>query len=442
MQYIRTLLEKLVSFNTINDPQANLRPTSECANFISSFLDTKCSIKSEIIIDDDFYNVFGQIGSGSPHILLLAHFDTVPVRPDQWNTNPFELIVRGDEAYGRGALDNKSGVTILLMVAKALSESLKGIGTVSFVFSGDEEIGGLHGVNKIREKLVRENQLPDFIINCDANGERITTRRRNGFGIFLNVPRIKTVIKGNKVQKRFETKIEGREMRHSAYFLPGIDQHALLKASKFLRDHGDWEILSIKEHAFVKSNVIPEYITLEIIAPSEEGKNWMVESSLKDLFQSLLAFSRINFPTEPSDFGINSLPNLLRLDNENIEVYFDVRAMVSDSSTVQSTFELLAAEKFDESTLRIVGGRGFLNTSKNEFIVQLASQLAKEYSINPNPFELEGASDSRYFSQDNIPIIEIGPLGGNLHGNNEYVQLSSLKRVVSFVRALVEKLLS
>ncbi|MFX1538877.1 MAG: M20/M25/M40 family metallo-hydrolase, partial [Promethearchaeota archaeon] len=315
-------------------------------------------------------------------------------------------------------------------------------GTLSFVITGDEEVGGLHGVNKVHEKLVRENQLPDFIINCDANGERIITRRRNGFGIFLSVPRIKTVIKGKKIQKRFETKIEEREMRHSAYFLPGIDQHALLKASKFLRDHGDLEILSIKEHAFVKSNVIPDYITLELIAPSEEGKKWTVESSLKNLFHSLLPFSRINFPTEPSEFGINSLPNLLHLDNENIEVYFDVRAMISDSSTVQSAFELLAAEKFDEFKLRIVGGRGFLNTSKNEFIVQLASQLAKEYSINPNPFELEGASDSRYFSQDTIPIIEIGPLGGNLHGSNEYVQLTSLKRVVSFVRALVENLLS
>ncbi|MFX0061979.1 MAG: M20/M25/M40 family metallo-hydrolase [Candidatus Hermodarchaeota archaeon] len=441
MQYIRTLLEKLVSFNTVNDPQANLRPTDECANFISSFLDKECGIKSEILVDDGFYNVFGQIGSGSPHILLLAHFDTVPVRLDQWNTNPFELIVQGDEAYGRGALDNKSGVTILLMVAKALSESLNGIGTVSFAFTGDEEIGG-QGTNTIRELLIQQNQLPDFIINCDAHGERIVTRRRNGFSISLNIPRKKTILKGQKVQMRFETRIEGREMRHSAYFLPGIDQHALLKASKFLFDHRGWKILSIKEHAFVKLNVVPDYIVLELIAPSQEGDKWAVEDGLTTAFRSLLLFSRINFPTEPSDFGINSLPNLLHLDNEKIEVYFDVRAMISDSSTVQSAFELLAAEKFDEFTLRIVGGRGFLNTSKNEFIVQLASQLAKNYSINPNPFELEGASDSRYFSQDKIPIIEIGPLGGNLHGISEYVQLSSLKRVVSFVRALVENLLS
>ncbi|MFX0090345.1 MAG: M20/M25/M40 family metallo-hydrolase [Candidatus Hodarchaeota archaeon] len=441
MQDLLTFLQKLVAFNTVNDPQANLNPTSECASFIASFLSNKCGIKSEVLDIEGFYSIIGQIGFGEPHILLMAHLDTVPVNNDQWNTNPFEVAVQDDKAYGRGALDNKAGVTILMKVAKHISKLSGNKGTISFVITGDEEVGGRHGIGFLHKRFVNQNQLPDFIINFDANSERITCRRRNGFGVTLRLPRIKSDFQGKKVQIRFETKIEGREMRHSAYFLPGIDQHALLKASKFLLDHRDWKVLSIQNHGFIKSNVVPDYITLDLIVPDEKRESWSVEESLTSLFHSLLALSRINFQTQSSDFGINSLPNLLYLSNEEIEVYFDVRAMTMEKATVQAAFERLAAEKIGKFTLDVRGGQGFLNTPKDSVLAQLALKVAKDHLIDPNLGELEGASDSRYFSRNNIPIIEIGPRGGNLHGNNEYVELSSLQRVASFACTLVEKLI-
>lgn len=441
MGELESILKKLIGFNTVNNPGLNLQPTIECAEYISTYLSDKCNIENKIITSKEFFSIFGQVGQGSPHILLLAHMDTVPVRPEQWLTNPFELTIKGDKAYGRGALDNKSGVTILMNVAENSSKLATEQGKLSFAITGDEEIGGQNGAKIIYEKLVQEAQLPDFIINCDANGESITTRRRNGFGVTLQVPRTGSIVQGKKVCIRFDTKIEGREMRHSAYFLPGIDQHALLKASKFLRDHRGWKIHAIREQSFIKSNVVPDYITLDVIEPYQEGQSWNTEDSLTDLFKSFLAFSRISFKTDFSDFGINSLPNLLNLSKEEIEVYFDVRAMTKDLNEVKSAFESVVIEKFDKFTLNLGGGQGVLNTSKDSILVQQAQKVAKDYHISPILTELEGASDSRFFSQSNIPIIDIGPCGANLHGANEYVVISSLKRVALFINALVEKLI-
>ena len=44
-----------------------------------------------------------------PHLVLAAHLDTKPIGDarSQWNTDPFELTIIGDNAYGLGATDMK-----------------------------------------------------------------------------------------------------------------------------------------------------------------------------------------------------------------------------------------------------------------------------------------------------------------------------------------------
>lgn len=76
---------------------------------------------------------------GKPTILLYAHHDVQPVAPESWNTEPFEPTEIDGRLYGRGAADDKVGVTVHLGAIAALGEDT-GVGIRVFI-EGEEEVG-------------------------------------------------------------------------------------------------------------------------------------------------------------------------------------------------------------------------------------------------------------------------------------------------------------
>jgi acetylornithine deacetylase len=91
-------------------------------------------------------NVVGILeGSGKGRSLLLnAHIDVVPPQPDdEWPHPPWKGEIHDGKVYGRGSLDDKSGVAIMIAVAKALREAdVKLRGSLQLHSVVDEEWGG------------------------------------------------------------------------------------------------------------------------------------------------------------------------------------------------------------------------------------------------------------------------------------------------------------
>jgi acetylornithine deacetylase len=91
-------------------------------------------------------NIVGTIkGRGTGRSLLLnAHIDVVPPQPDkEWPYGPWSGALVDGKIYGRGSLDDKSGVALMISVAKAIREcgvQLKGDLQLHSVV--DEEWGG------------------------------------------------------------------------------------------------------------------------------------------------------------------------------------------------------------------------------------------------------------------------------------------------------------
>jgi acetylornithine deacetylase/succinyl-diaminopimelate desuccinylase-like protein len=78
-----------------------------------------------------------------PTVLIYGHYDVQPADPlSEWDSPPFQPVVRGDYLYGRGASDDKGQLFAHL---KALEAYLKTEGTlpvnVKCLFEGEEEIG-------------------------------------------------------------------------------------------------------------------------------------------------------------------------------------------------------------------------------------------------------------------------------------------------------------
>ena len=83
-------------------------------------------------------------GAGkAPTVLVYNHFDVQPPAPlELWESDPFELDVRGEWAYGRGVADDKGQLWIILRAAQRLVESGALPVNLRFAFDGEEEIGG------------------------------------------------------------------------------------------------------------------------------------------------------------------------------------------------------------------------------------------------------------------------------------------------------------
>jgi acetylornithine deacetylase/succinyl-diaminopimelate desuccinylase-like protein len=91
-------------------------------------------------------NVYASVTLGPKPVLvtLTGHLDTVGVA-DGWKTNPFEAVQQGNQLFGLGALDMKSGVAAALVAFKTLLEDRSAhrrLGKIAFAATVDEEAFG------------------------------------------------------------------------------------------------------------------------------------------------------------------------------------------------------------------------------------------------------------------------------------------------------------
>ncbi|WFO74761.1 M20/M25/M40 family metallo-hydrolase [Desulfurococcaceae archaeon MEX13E-LK6-19] len=432
------LLRELVEIKTVNDPIKGVKPGKEAAKYIHDTL-VDWGLEPEIIESSGYYSVFGSIGDGRPLVLLMAHFDTVPVDPSRWDYDPFKLTIVGDKGYGRGALDDKSNVAALMLTVRELSRKKLGY-KIYYAFTGDEEIGGVNGAAVIAEKLRSNGSIPKYMINADGVGMKVIIRRRKAFGAVIKVPVLKKKTRGKVCRKTFKAEYPVAQHSHAAYFIPGVDTHPLVSASIFVRETN--VLVKSIDGVFLKSNVIPPEIVLEYIAPDDKGDEVEYDEGLTLLLKMIVPLTRMPIPTEkPSEYGVSITPNVYTIADGKHSLYLDIRAMLTDKNAIEKELERLKEELFPEIEYSVRSGSGgYLYTSRNSLLVKSflnALRTAKEPS---EVMEGAGASDSRYFTILGVEAVDFGPRGGNIHGDNEYVVISSLKKLPRIYTMVIEDL--
>jgi acetylornithine deacetylase/succinyl-diaminopimelate desuccinylase-like protein len=83
------------------------------------------------------------VGGDRPVVLCYGHFDVQPPDPlELWESAPFEPEIRDGYLYGRGTVDDKGQLYMLLAAARELARSGELPVTVRFACDGEEETGG------------------------------------------------------------------------------------------------------------------------------------------------------------------------------------------------------------------------------------------------------------------------------------------------------------
>ncbi len=138
------LLQHLIRFDTTNPPGNE----EACFAFIEEMLHD-AGIETERFADESGRpNLVARLsgrGEAKP-LLLYGHVDVVPVAGQEWRYPPFEARIADGYVWGRGALDMKGGVAMMLAAfLRAKLEQTPPAGDVMLLILSDEEAGGDHG---------------------------------------------------------------------------------------------------------------------------------------------------------------------------------------------------------------------------------------------------------------------------------------------------------
>lgn len=429
------ILRNLVSYSTINNPNESKKPSMAILSYINDKILSPIGYKSKFYEKNQYSTLVSYIGKGEPKILFLGHCDVVPPGPD-WETDPFELTIKDDYAYGRGTADMKGAVAVMLSLAKKLAEQKKC--TIIYAITLDEESGGQYGAGLLLPFLEKENLTPQYVINGDANGLQIVNKRRNSYEITFELPKTKYKIKGKKVSKTFKTEIAGNRTMHAAYFMKDLDIHCMDKASEFLKQH-NYKVQKI-DGPFVKNNVLPSEVTVDYIIPDDKSESYHdYDLTLTNFMYSISDHKNIDVSSESSDYGINLTFNYYKEEKKHF-CQLDLRIMSNEDEEIELYFKNMAEEYSIAGNIKVKGSVGPVNTPITSLLIEKSIKVAKEMNLSSIPIEMGGATDSRFFSAHNIPSIEFGPLGANVHGANENVKISSLGIVRKFYYKLVTEL--
>jgi acetylornithine deacetylase/succinyl-diaminopimelate desuccinylase-like protein len=100
-------------------------------------------------------NVFARLaGSDASRgaLLIHGHLDVVPADPSEWSVHPFSGAVQDGYIWGRGAVDMKDMVAMMLAVARKFKrDNITPKRDLIFAFVADEEAGGAYGAQWLVE---------------------------------------------------------------------------------------------------------------------------------------------------------------------------------------------------------------------------------------------------------------------------------------------------
>jgi acetylornithine deacetylase/succinyl-diaminopimelate desuccinylase-like protein len=145
------LLRDLIRFDTTNPPGNE----TACVAHVQRLLD-EVGVESRIVARDDARpNLIARVhGTGeAPPLLLYGHVDVVTTAGQEWTHPPFGGELVDGWVWGRGALDMKGGVAMIVdAFLRAARGELKPRGDVILAVLSDEENGGDYGARFLAEE--------------------------------------------------------------------------------------------------------------------------------------------------------------------------------------------------------------------------------------------------------------------------------------------------
>jgi len=134
------LLQELIRFDTTNPPGNE----AACIDFLRAQLEEAGCETQTYEQEPGRPNLVSRLpGGDAPTLLLQGHVDVVTTALQDWTQPPFSGVLEDGYVWGRGALDMKAGVAMMVHAfLRAKREDVQLPGDLMLVVLSDEEAGG------------------------------------------------------------------------------------------------------------------------------------------------------------------------------------------------------------------------------------------------------------------------------------------------------------
>jgi acetylornithine deacetylase/succinyl-diaminopimelate desuccinylase-like protein len=198
----RELLTQLIAINTTDTERGNVTTAAEA---MAQRLRTAGFPAADIQVlgpSERKRNLVVRLrGTGRQKpLLLIGHLDVVEARREDWSTDPFQLVEKDGDLYGRGTLDMKGPDAIMLAALIRLKqEGFTPARDIILALTADEEGGSANGVQWL---LQHHRELVDaqFVLN----GDDYSVLTENGRPLFFQL------IASEKVYADFQLRVTNK----------------------------------------------------------------------------------------------------------------------------------------------------------------------------------------------------------------------------------------
>jgi len=219
-------LRELINHNTVNPP-GNEKILADLIHERTQKLGLISYLED---VEEGRSNIISSIkNEGDKHLVFSGHLDTVPIGDVSWKTDPFEGRIIGDQLFGRGASDMKSGVAaMILAIEYLLKAGVKVGGTVTFVGTIGEEMNAIGAKNVMQGESLKNATA---IVVGEPSKNQILFAHKGA--LWLKIEFKGKAAHGSMPEKGTNAILAANEFIHEfkTYKLPGSDHLDLGKAT-------------------------------------------------------------------------------------------------------------------------------------------------------------------------------------------------------------------
>jgi Acetylornithine deacetylase/Succinyl-diaminopimelate desuccinylase and related deacylases len=321
--------------------------------------------------------------SGGVKLHFNAHYDVVPGGVGWLVTEPFKPILINGRVYGRGASDDKGGVTALILLAKRIGELREFDGCVEFSFTPDEEVGGFTGVNYLLGSITR----PDYAVVAEPTG-------------------LGVVWVGSMGMVQLDVVIRG---------VPAHASQSQLGVNAF------------------EDGVKVAYAIITGLKGGIEGRSYMGERAVMTLGGFVKGGLSRNIVPDYFSFSIDRrlLPN--EDVNESIREIMDYIEEIRGKFSVRSAVDVYVINTIDAA----------LNREDSMLVKGLVKAIGDVVHLSPKLMISRTPVDTRYFQRSGTDAVTYGPGDiSSAHGPDEYISVDDIIKASEVYLRLIDIMLN
>ncbi|QRX81761.1 acetylornithine deacetylase [Glaciimonas sp. PAMC28666] len=373
-------LKQLISFDTTSR-NSNLA----LIDWTKSYLENLgASIRLDFNKERNKANLIATFGEGPGGIVLSGHTDVVPVDGQLWSSDPFCAEIRGEKLYGRGSVDMKGFISVVLGSARMMAtSSLKT--PIHIALTYDEEAGCLG--------------IPGLLKDLATAGIKPT-------GCIVGEPTEMKMVAAHKGGRIYRCQVHGKSA-HSSLTPHGVN--AIEYAARiitFIQDLAWRE----EEHGLKIDGFDVPFSTLSTnIISGGSGKN-IIPADCEFFFE---------YRYLPGVQAGSFMESIGRYVAEQVEP-----RMKKNDPEAHVSFEC-------------VGEIPALEAKENEEIFQLVQSLLRPHQ----PGKVAYGTEASFFQEVGVPSVVCGPGRINeAHKPDEFVSLEQLYQCERFIQNLILKM--